>query len=119
MIRYNPAKELKENPKIKLLLSTSSEQDISTYLLSEFHRNSLASERTITSRMNLNRNIPETKKYVQKYEPNTFGTTPRFAQDFVPPKSKESTYSKRYLKSGSKSSKILGHNMRSIDPRSI
>ena len=34
------------------------------------------------------RNIPETKKYVQKYEPNTFGTTPRFPQDFVPPKSK-------------------------------
>lgn len=30
----------------------------------------------------------EAKRYIQKYEPNTFGTTPRFARDFVPPKSK-------------------------------
>jgi len=48
----------------------------------------------------------EGKKYIQKYEPNTFGTTPRFARDFVPPKSKESTYSRRYMKSSSSRSKI-------------
>ncbi len=38
-----------------------------------------------------NKNSPqknvEIKKYTQKYQPNAFGTTPRFSGDFVPPKS--------------------------------
>jgi len=34
-----------------------------------------------------NKNV-EGKKYTQKYDPNTFGTTPRFPGDFIPPKSK-------------------------------
>jgi hypothetical protein len=63
--------------------------------------------------------MPEGKKYVQKYEPNTFGTTPRFPGDFVPPKSKESTYSRRYLKSTTKTSKILRDNLRSVDSRAM
>lgn len=45
----------------------------------------------------------EVKKYTQKYQPNAFGTTPRFPGDFVPPKSMKETYSHRYMKSQSRS----------------
>ena len=88
IIRFDPPREISANPKVKLLFTATSEDDLYNYLFTEFQRNNLSSERTLTSRLYTKKNIPEGKKYVQKYEPNTFGTTPRFPGDFVPPKSK-------------------------------
>jgi len=48
----------------------------------------LAYDNSLDSKYRSNNKNVEGKRYIQKYEPNTFGTTPRFPGDFVPPKSK-------------------------------
>lgn len=71
--------------------------------MDEFQKYSFAfNYEDLESKYKSTKNV-EGKRYIQKYEPNTFGTTPRFSRDFVPPKSKESTYSRRYQKSTSRS----------------
>jgi hypothetical protein len=104
VIRFNPPADLRDNPRVKKLLSTYKKDDLEKFIRDEFQKYSLALpyDDMGMKYKSSTKNV-EGKKYTQKYEPNTFGTTPRFARDFVPPKSKESTYSRRYMKSTSRS----------------
>lgn len=118
IIRFNPPTGLRENHKVKRLFVTSNKEDLENYLSQEFEKYdiTLSYDRSLDSKFKSNKNV-EGKRYIQKYEPNTFGTTPRFPSDFVPPKSKESTYSRKYMKSTSRS-KMLRHDEMISSPKS-
>jgi hypothetical protein len=89
IIRFNPPSSLRDNQKTKKLFSTYSKDDLEEFIYNEFLKNNhnFASEKSLEAKYKSQNNI-EGKRYIQKYEPNTFGTTPRFTGDFVPPKSK-------------------------------
>lgn len=115
VIRFNPPADLRDNPKVKKLFSTYKRDDLERFIFDEFQKYSLTMLDTLESRLKATKNV-EGKRYIQKYEPNTFGTTPRFPGDFVPPKSKESTYSRKYMKSTSRSK--LSSRLEALSPKS-
>jgi hypothetical protein len=116
VIRFNPPADLRDNPKVKKLFSTYKRDDLERFIFDEFQKYSFnLLNDPLESRLKAAKNA-EGKRYIQKYEPNTFGTTPRFPGDFVPPKSKESTYSRMYMKSTSNRSKLS--RLEALSPKS-
>ena len=117
VIRFNPPNDLKDNNKVKKLLSTYKRDDLQRFIFEEFQKNSYAlpyDNFDFKYKTN-NKNI-EGKKYIQKYEPNQFGTTPRFSGDFIPPKSKQAAYSRNVMKSNSRSK--LSSRMEALNKKS-
>lgn len=114
----NPSDDLRDNPKVKknILMSAYSDEELFNFLINRFEKNS--KDLGYPSQEKL----PEGKRYTQKYQPSAFGTTPRFSSpsnNFVPLKN-DPNFSKRMVKSSSRSSKMLRGSetqLRSIDSR--
>ena len=122
IIKLNPPEDLRDNPKVKknILLSTYSNEELSNFLVRRFEKNSSYAGQS--EYFSSQQKIPEGKRYIQKYQPSAFGTTPRFqnpSNTFVPLKN-DPSFSKRMLKSSSRSSKMLrggDTQLRSLDSR--
>lgn len=116
VVWFNPPTDMRDNGRVKMLCSTFRKEDLEKYLFEYLQKYSLTYDNGLDSKFKSSstKNV-EGKRYIQKYEPNTFGTTPRFPGDFVPPKSKESTYSRKYLKSMSRSK--LTSRLEALSPK--
>ena len=125
IIKLNPPEDLRDNPKVKknILLSTYSSEELSNFLIRRFEKNSSYNDYGQSTYYHSQQKMPEGKRYLQRYQPSAFGTTPRFSSpsnNFVPLKN-DPVFSKRMLKNSSRSSKMLrggDTQIRSIESRS-
>ena len=94
------------------MLSALSEDEIANFLIEKFGDYGLNEKNLAKPK--------EGKSYAPRYQPNTFGTTPRFPsqKDYVPYKN-DPIYSSRGIKSVSRDSKVLKSDAitRELSPR--
>jgi hypothetical protein len=117
MIKLNPSDDHQENPKIRknLLLSAYSEDEVATFLIDKLGEHMEGSDRNPAKPR-------EGKNYALKYQPTSFGTSPRFPNqtDYVPLKN-DPLYSTRGVKSVSRESNVYKSETirRELSPRVV